>query len=296
MTYCIFMPARLLRSSIALVTLLIELRYTLSQLTAHPLTGGFVPRFQALREQWAAVQAQEISLNEDLSDARAQIDIADLGLDDFATRFSHAVQGVTGQKRDDALYQHFFPIPLHELRRPVLGRQLKLMQDWLVSLASSPHPTLVAMLPELTTLVEAADQAAKRRDELTLRLRNFRDVGERRQLFDRVNAERKELHGALSKLALSTPGLSPAFANQFFKPGESEETTVETIDTVSAEIATLEESLTERRERLIELEREAADTAKEAEDRARKEARLAELKQEIAARQKELQALAGELE
>jgi hypothetical protein len=290
------MPARLLRSSIALLTLLIELRYTLSRLLANPLTAALAPRFQALRDQWSTVQALEISLNEELSDARAQVDIADLGLDDFATRFSHAVKAVTGQNSDDALYLHFFPIPLHEIRRPVLGRQLKLMQGWVVSLASSPHPTLVMMLPELTTLVEAADQAAKRRDELTLRLRNFRDVGERRQLFDRVNAERKELHGALSKLALSTPGLSPSFPNQFFKPGEPEETAVETTDSVSAEIAALEESLTERRERLIELEQEAAETAKEAEDKARKEARLAELKQEIAARQRELQAIAGELE
>jgi hypothetical protein len=187
-------------------------------------------------------------------------------------------------------------MPARLLRSNIALLTLERMQGWVLSLASSPHPTLVGMLPELTTLVEAANRAAARRDELTLRLRSFRDVGERRQLFDRVNAEHKELYGALSKLALSTPGLSPAFPNQFFKPGEPDETSVETIDSVSAEIVTLEQSLAERRERLIELEREAADTAQEAEDRAMKEARLAELKQEIAARQKEIQALAGELE
>jgi hypothetical protein len=93
----------------------------------------------------------------------------------------------------------------------VLGAQLKLMQDWMVLLAANPHPTLVAMLPELTTLVEDGNRATARRDQLALNLRNFRDVGERRQLFDRVNAERKELHGTLSKLALSTPGLGSTF-------------------------------------------------------------------------------------
>jgi hypothetical protein len=103
------MLARMLRSSIALLTLLIELRYTLSRLLAQPLTAGHAPRFQGLRDQWSTVQSQEISLNEELSHARAQIDIADAGLDDFATRFSHAVQAVTGQKRDAALYLHFFP-------------------------------------------------------------------------------------------------------------------------------------------------------------------------------------------
>ena len=191
---------------------------------------------------------------------------------------------------------HFFPRPLNEVRRPVLGGQLKLMHDWLVWLAASPHPTLVAMLPELTALVETADQAVAHRDTLALRLRNFRDVGERRRLFDQVNAERKELHGALSKLALSTPGLSSTFPNQFFKPGESDDTPVETIESVAAEILAQEETLAQRRERLAILEREAADAEQEAEDRARKEARLAELEQEIEARQREAQALAGELE
>jgi hypothetical protein len=155
------------------------------------------------------------------------------------------------------------------------------------------------MLPELTALVEDGNRATARRDELALNLRNFRDVGERRQLFDRVNAERKELHGTLSKLGLSTPGLGSTFANQFFKPGESEdepEETIETIESVTGEILALDEKLAQRRERLADLEREAADAEQEAEDRARKEARLAELKQEIEARQKELQVLAGELE
>jgi hypothetical protein len=210
------------------------------------------------------------------------------------------VQAVTGQKRDDTLYLHFFPRPLNEIRRLVLGAQLKIMQDWMVLLAANPHPTLVAMLPELTTLVEDGNRATARRDELTLNLRNFRDVGERRQLFDRVNAERKELHGVLTKLGLSTPGLGSTFANQFFKPGESNDESndepVETIESVTGEILALDEKLAQRRERLADLAREAADAEQEAEDRARKEARLAELKQEIEARQREAQALAGELE
>jgi hypothetical protein len=294
------MSARLLRTSIALLLLLAELRYTLSRLLAHPRTAAFAPTFQGLREQWSAVQALEISFIEQRSDAKAQIDIADAGLDDFATRFSHAVQAVTGQKREDPLYQHFFPKPLNEIQRPVLGGQLKIMQQWLLSLETSPHATLTAMRPELATLVEAAVQATANRDTVALRRRDFRNLGERRQLFDQVNAERKELHGVLTKLALSTPGLPSTFANEFFKPGPSddggEDEVEETIESVTAEILALEETLTERRERLAELEEGAADAAQQAEDAARKAARLAELKQEIEARQREAQALADELE
>lgn len=295
MQYCFGMPARLLRPSLSLLALLLELRYTLSRLGANPLTSSFVPRFQTLRERWSAVQAQEIALNEELSDAKAQVDIADAALDDFANRFSSALQIVTGQKRDAPLYEHFFKKPLGEFRRPVLAGQLKAMEDWLLLLQSTPHTTLADMRPALVTLVEAGKAAAARRDSLTLQIRSFREVGERRQLFDQVNAERKELYGALGKLALSTSGLSSAFPNQFFKPGESDDTPEDTIESVEAEILALEEQLTERKERLIELKQEAEAEARAASDQAQKEARLAELKQEIEARQKEAQALLDEL-
>ena len=166
----------------------------------------------------------------------------------------------------------------------------------MISLETSQHAALVAMRPELATLVEAGVEAAANRDTLALRYRDFRNVGERARLFSEVNAERKELHGALSKLALSTPGLPSTFANEFFKPGESSGEPEDTIESVSAEILALEEALAQRRERLTELEQDAADAAQEAEDTARKAARLAELKQEIEARQREAQALADELD
>jgi hypothetical protein len=295
MQYCSGMPARLLRPSLSLLTLLLELRYTLSRLAANALTSGFAPRFQALRDRWSTVQAQEIALNEELSDAKAQVDIADAGLDDFAIRFSSALQIVTGQKRDAPLYDHFFKKPLGEFRRPVLTTQLKAMEDWLLLLQNTPHTSLADMRPELVTLVEAGKAAAARRDSLTLQIRSFREVGERRQLFDQVNAERRELYGALGKLALSTPGLASAFPNQFFKPGESDDTPEDTVDSVKGEILALQEQLAERQERLVELEQEAEAEARAAGDKAQKAARLAELKQEIDARQREAQALADEL-
>ncbi len=246
------MPARLIRPSLSLLTLLLELRYTLSRLAANALTSGFAPRFQTLRDRLSTVQAQEFALSEELSDAKAQVDIADAGLDDFAIRFSSALQIVTGQKRDAPLYDHFFKKPLGEFRRPVLAGQLKAMEDWLLLLQNTPHTSLADMRPELVTLVEAGKAAAARRDSLTLQIRSFREVGERRQLFDQVNAERRELYGALGKLALSTPGLASAFPNQFFKPGESDDTPEDTVDSVRADILALEEQLVERKERLVE--------------------------------------------
>jgi hypothetical protein len=288
------MPARLLKSSISLLTLLIELRYTLSRFIAHPLTSGFVAVFQALRDQWSVVQALEIALHEELSNAKAQVDIADAALDDFAARFSAAVLAVTGQQRNE-FYLHFFNKPLNEFRRPVLSGQLKAMTDWILSLEKIPHPTLAAMRPELIALVEAGKTAASNRDTSALKIRDFRDVGGRKELFDKINAERKNAHGALSKLALATPGLPGNFQDQFFKPGEVDDEPEETIDSVDAEIKVLEQRLKERKERLDELKKAADDATKAADEKAQKAAKLAELNKDIEAKQREAQALKDEL-
>lgn len=289
------MPARLLKPSLALLTLLIQIRYTLSRLLAHPLTSTFVPAFQALRDQWTAVQALEISLNEQLSNAKAQVDIADAALDDFATRFSNALKALTGQNQGADLYVHFFKKPLNEFKRPILSRQLAAMEAWILSLDGTAHATLAAMKPELIALVTAGKKAEADLTAIEQKIRTFRDVGERKQLFERTNAERKNTHGALAKLALSTPGLPGSFQDQFFKRSESDDEPEETIDSVDVEILALEEKLKERRERLAELKKEADDAAKEAEDRAQKEARLAALNKDIEAKKKEADALKDEL-
>ena len=143
------MNARLLRPTIALLTLLGEIRYTISRLTAANILAAFLDKLIAARAQWTIIQAKEIAYYEELSDLLAQIDIADDRLDDFAMRFSNAILALTGQKRDAKLYLHFFKKPLHELIRPTLGGQLATMANWITSLGEpGMPPSLVAMLPD----------------------------------------------------------------------------------------------------------------------------------------------------
>ena len=291
------MPAHLIKATVGLLTLLIELRYTLSRLIANPLTAAFVPAFQALRTQWTAVQAQEISLNEALSDAKAQVDIADAALDDFARRFSNAILALTGQSYTDELYTHYFKVPLAQLARPTLRGPLQTMIGWLVSLADPAcPPTLAAMAPELKTLTDAGTAAQNARDALVLKIRSFRDVGERAQLFDAVNAERKHTEGALKKLGLATKGLPTTFSNEFFKPSEAEDPPPETVASVTDEITALGAQVTERNKRLDELKKEAADEATAAATKAQKQAQLDALNADIEAKKKQAQALKDELD
>jgi len=257
----------------------------------------FLAKFQALRDGWTTIQNKEIALYEQLSDALAQVDNADDKLDDFARRFRQAVLIVTGQSQKAALYLHFFKKPLHELIRPTLSGQLVTMEGWIKSLEEpTTHASLSAMLPELVALVTAAKAAEALRDDTKLKIKQFREVGERRLFIDQVNAARKELHGSLSNLALKSPNLASDFAQGFFKPAEAgEEEAEETIESVSIEIKRLEMALEEKRARLVELQKAADDAAEKAQKKAETQAKLDAINKEIEDKQKAAKALEDEL-
>jgi hypothetical protein len=288
--------ARLLRATIALLTLLAELRYTMSRLSAASVLPAFLAKFQLLRDQWNVIQAKEISFSELISDALAQVDIADDKLDDFARRFSQAVLVLTGQKRDAALYVYFFKKPLAQFLRPTLSGQLAAMESWITSLQEpATHASLVAMLPELIDLVNVGKQASDSRDDLKLKAKQFHEIGERRLFVDQINALRKELYGALAKLALETPGFPSDFADHFFKPADSTDPPEDTVDSVTKEIATLEQQLLDKKARLVVVQKAADDAATEAALKATKQAQLDALNKEIEDKKKLAKELESEL-
>lgn len=291
------MTARLLKVTIALLTLLGELRYTMSRLAASGLLPAFMVRFQALRDTWTVMMEKEITLHEQLSDALALVDVADDKLDDFARRFHTAVLALTNQSRTHDLFKHYFKKPLHALIRPTLSGQLTAMSAWIKSLKEpGTAPTLFAMLPELELLTDAGQKAEARRDGLKASIKQFREIGERRQFVDHVNAERKELHAALTALTLSIPGTPADIAQGYFKPGETpEEEPEETLESLSKEIAALEAGLQAKRDRLVELQKAEDDAAQRAAAKAKKEADLAALKQDIEAKQQAAKDLEDEL-
>jgi vacuolar-type H+-ATPase subunit I/STV1 len=294
------MTARLLKITIALLTLLGEIRYTMSRLIASGLLPASLAEFQALRDTWTTIQQKEIDLYEQLSDAIAQADIADDKLDDFARRFHTAVLALTNQSRTHELFKHYFKKPLHALIRPVLSGQLAAMSAWCTSLAQpSTPPTLAAMLAELQGLVDEGEKAEARRDNLKAAIKQFREVGERKQFIDRVNAERKELHTALTGMALKVPGTPADIAQGYFKraetPEEAQAVPEETVDSLSKEIADLEAALKAKRDRLVEVQKAEDEAAQKATEKAQKEAALAALQQDIETKQKAAKALEDEL-
>lgn len=292
------MTARLLKITIALATLLVELRYTMSRLAASGLLPAYLVRFQALRDTWTTIQAKEIELHELLSDANALVDVADDKLDAFARRFEHAVLALTGQSQTAALYKHYFKKPLSVLIRPVLSGELRDLDAWADSLKEpSTPPQLAALLPELRLLLKEGHAAETTRDSLVTQIKQFRQVGERRQFIDHVNAERKELAGALSALVLSTPALPADLPVHFFKRGASaEDPPEETVDSVSVEIVQLKADLKVKEDRLVELQQAQAAEVQKAARKAQRKATMDQMQADIEARQKALKDLEDEPE
>lgn len=270
--------SRLIKQRTSLSTVLDEVQYSLSSLHAHPLTGAFVPAFQALRDEWKVVHDEEIAHLEAVTGAQARVDATDESADTFCSKLSKTLLTITHDDRTHSLYLHFFgDKSLSVFTRPVHGWQLDAMRKWSDSLAGSPYPALASLAPELAAVLGAADAALKDRDDAHQSTKIFRDLGARKQFIDRVNATRKTTHGELAKLAIEQPGLWSSFADRFFRRANVKADEAPTIASLTAEIAELAEAIEEKQELLAELQKEADEAAKAEEAQKAAAAELAEL-------------------
>lgn len=285
------MAIKTLSQRTALGTVLAKIGYPRGRLNAHPLGVPYVPLFVQLRAKWSIINDKELSLREAITDAQALVDHVDEELNLFARKLMKEVDLVTGEDHDHLLYKHFFGNKtLSEFVRPVLSRKLESMRKWLPSLQGNEHPPLAALAPELSDLIKQADAASDARTAAEQARDQFRDLGERYAFIEEVNATRKEVYGALSKLPHEKTSLPTDFADGFFRRagGTAEEEEEPTIDSVDEAIAELEEQLAEQkalRDDLVKAE-EARKAAEE--EAARKREALAALEKQ----QKELSAQA----
>ncbi|AKT37242.1 hypothetical protein [Chondromyces crocatus] len=277
---------RTLRARLSFSSYIHHIRYTLVRLRANPLTAAHIAPFEALRDECLQAQQEELTLLEEQAEAQARVDIADDALNALASRFSRELMNITGERRDHVLYVHYFKDKnVTELRRPVLGEQLDAMRDWIPPTQTSPHPTLRAMAPELMAAVAAGDAAATAKNDVARRRREFRDLGAKYQFVERLNATRKEIHGALAKMSHEHTGLSSDFADQFFRRDESrgEEGEPSTLEEANALVEELLAALEDARELVAVFEAEAAAEAEAEAARVADEAAIKELDKAMAA-------------
>jgi hypothetical protein len=274
------MSARTLTYGTTTAVLFREIFYTLAQAGEEPLAAPNVPTFEKLRDGLKVVLLQEVSILETLAKAQAAVDRIDYRLDRFVLRVTRAVDDNTdGNTRKQIRKKLLKGKSISKFRRPVLGRQLAEMGDWSDTLTECGVPALVAFAPEAAALYTLGKDAAKLRDKAISDNRNFRDVGERKQFIDTLNAERKAMEGALAKLPFQDPTLPQDFADGFFyseAPSDDEES----IDDVKETIAALKTQLGEEEAKLTKMEKDAADAAAEAQQEKDAEAQAEALKKQ----------------
>ena len=146
------------------------------------------------------------------------------------------------------------------------------------------------------TLLQCAANGA--RETARQQNRVFRDVGLRRQWVNDLNAVRKEVHGALSKVMHQHTGLPAGFADSFFarerKRPKADE--VETMDALLALKESLHGEIEEVEARIAALQEAEEAERQAAEARSAEEAELVELDKAMAALEKKRKALREKLD
>jgi hypothetical protein len=200
-------PRNLSPDRTTLDDLLYEILYTLIRLRLIPLTSQRAV-FEALHTEAKAVRDEENQLLEQVRAAEVEVGWRDESINMSVRSLSTTLLGIAHNDRNDPRYLLYFggQIP-SDLTRTALGRKLVTVRGWIETLKASPHEDLVALGELIEQQATAADEAIAAEAQAQQKLDNFRLVGARRHLFDRVNTERKSAFGELARVVLSDEDL-----------------------------------------------------------------------------------------
>jgi hypothetical protein len=293
------MPCPIIAQHASLLTIREEIVYTLSRLTADSLGKTWAPDFEKLRDDWKTVHEKELSLTDALTSGGAVVDGADDALDPMVDRLSDLLLDRTHRRRDDDLYRRYFGTQRpSDIKRPVLGRELELLnKTWVPSLFSSPDSELSAFGKALSVPVGVAVKAQIDWTEARRVLTDFRLLGDRKAFIDRVNQVRQTVYGQLAALPHDHPDLHlpKSFGDRFFRHRAVADHTEASLQ---AALAEHEQSAKEIKDQLDKLRAERLEEEQKKKDaeRAGAEAKLADAQKQVADAQAQLDALKKKLE
>ncbi len=275
---------RTLPAGFPLLDLVHELSFSTAQLQAQPLGASYAKEFEALLAATHKALLRQLELVTAQAVADAKVVRADDVLNQLVDQLSLTVLGLTGGEREHPLYQRFFGRQRpSEAKRPILGAQLELMRDWEATLLAAPQPELQALGTQLASAVKTADVAVEALRKAEQQRTDFAELGDCKELLDKVNAARKATHGKLGEAVYKHPerNLPADFAEQFFV--REARTQAPARAELVAKIARTEQQLTKLRQQLADQDERRLTT----ERHARTEAATA-LREEVATIEKHL--------
>jgi hypothetical protein len=285
------MTARKLNHRFSLRLAREEIRETLDQCQANPLTQEHVATCADQLARWSAIFAQELALKDSINAAKVRVFWSAIALNNVASRVSKAIFTVVNDDRTQPLYVAYFgDKALGEWKRIPLDDRIEEMGPWAAQLAGSGVPPLVLLGPEVAAVVDETKKARDAHATLEQEHTFFREAGDRKKFFDTLNAERKAMHGELAKLPFLHPELPSNFASYFFRRTPTKKEEVATIESVKGVIEGLEREVAEQREVLAGLEAKAAEEEKKAAEAQAKKALAEQLEKEAIEAEREAKA------
>lgn len=262
-----------------------EISYTVVRIRLSPLASPHLGTFEALDTEAKAAREEERRLAALVLAAEAAIDWIDEDIDDSVGLISTSILKITGNDRNAPLYLRYFDSQSpSEVARPVLGRELTTVRGWVESLKDSPHAELKDLGAVLEQQVATADGAIEARQEAERKYEDFRRLGGRAQIFERVNAERKTAHAELAALPRTDTGrrLPRDFAERFFRRPPRRSNGEMSVDEAQQVVARMRKALADAEGDLKAAELRVQEEAQAKAERAAAAAELAATKRTIA--------------
>lgn len=277
-----------------------ELVFSEARLAIHPLTKTLAGDFTKLVEdEWLPLVTKQYKLLIDVLRAEAHVWYIDMRLDAFVDKFHPTLLRAVGNNDQDprytALMQGKRPF---ELKRPLLKKQLEIMNKWPKTLEEPAYQSLTelsALVPELQQILSEANAAQQAHEAAKTARVFFRALGERRNFTKTLNALRQNTGGKLGEMVhkLTAESLPTDFPDWFFRPSRRTDYVEErTLDDIDRDIAETKNALQKLEEERTATEQKLADAEKEANERKSNEEKLAAAKK----RQAEAAAEAAALE
>lgn len=283
------MFVRAIEPDVSLLRLRELVLHSRRKLDSHPTGKSRVPIFDALLSEWWDVFKEYVALSDEQVLWRALVEYADLLLDDIVDQMDDATEGSLELR---ALF--FEGQSASIIKRPIAGKQLKKLQQWVTRIQGESIPaSLKALLPALQAAVEMASDAVKKEEEATEKLKTFNLTGPRKQLLDKVNKARNETFLILTEAFQKEPAAYRASLVRRFlvraqEGGAGASSLEDELEEVKASLSAANEQVALLEARYQELLTKKAEQDRDEEEQKEKEARLVALQQEAAALQEEL--------
>ncbi len=197
-----------------------ENSFTLGKLQTSSFAVSFTAAFDTFQATWGTTNAARNALVITLGKADGTVSAADDTLDDFVDTLDHTLLPLVHNDRTNPAYTLYFTSETPSvLKRPILGKELATVEEWIPLLTGSPYPTVSALAPALTTAVATANAAVTAQKAAAQALKEFDATGPKAQLIASFNALRLSTYGSLAAIPHQNQAamLPPTFGDRFFR-------------------------------------------------------------------------------